>query len=416
MNFSKDSEVIMNYLMINFKSFYKKKTSKEQVIFDKIITKFYNNINIANDEISLLLDSHKIKRKIYEINNAVKYTHSKILNSSWVPDNIKRYIKTNTKGKIHYHGFIRNKSINITVYLVKNNQFNELTKVDNLIKKMFTWLYFIIPYTNQSCSKSLSVYCYLCPHRKLIPSAQFKILGPKNVNSGLAGTCSSKGEICIYRTEEIFKVFVHETFHAFGLDWSAHDARGLNTKLKNLFPITSEMNSSETYTEFWATIFNSLFVAYYLRNDKSDIDEFILYAEYCIHFEQMFSMFQCAKILQFMGIHYKTLYEKDDLNIKARKILYKERSNVFTYYILKMIILVNADKFILWCEKNNDNIINFNKTEANLDKFYTFIKKHYNSKNLLKDLNEMHKILKDTKKISESIITTTTRMTVIETH
>ena len=174
------------------------------------------------------------------------------------------------------------------------------------------------------------------------------------------------------------------------------------------------MDVSETYTEFWANIFNCLFTAYFIRDERENRESFLLFAEYCIYFEQMFSLFQCVKILQFMGIYYKTLYETDELSVKARKFLYKERSNIFAYYILKMVLIMNIDNFLSWCMSNNANIINFTKTNSHLHLFYDFIKNHYNSPRLLNSIEKMYNVTKDNKKNNHNIINKTLRMTVIE--
>lgn len=415
MDFSNDSETIMTFLMKNFKTFHKKRNPEEQSNFDTIVTKFYNNMKEAHNRVLILWNINKIKKEVRELPGSNKLSHNKLLNSSYVPEGIKRYIFNNTKGEIKYSGVIRGRNITIHLYLMNNRQFNELGKIDTQVRRMFTWLYFIIPYSNRDCSKSLTVTCYLCPHKKLLPKTQFTTMGSHHVNSGVSSACPTNGDICIYRREELFKVFIHETFHAFGLDWSNMIGSTLSDKLRKLFPISSDMNVSETYTEFWASIFNCLFTAFYLRDNKDNKEEFLLYAEYCIHFEQIFSLFQSAKILQFMGIYYNTLYESDDLSVKARKFLYKERSNIFAYYILKMILLLNVDQFMAWCKGHNKNILNFTKTEQNLSSFYNFIEKHYNCNVLISNLDKMHKIIKGYKKNKDnSIVSKTLRMTVIE--
>ena len=56
--------------------------------------------------------------------------------------------------------------------------------------------------------------------------------------------------------------------------------------------------------------------------------------------------------------------------------LYKEKTNVFPYYILKMILLYNTNDFILWCKKNNTyNILNFDKTPKTFNSLFLFPKK-----------------------------------------
>ena len=52
-----------------------------------------------------------------------------------------------------------------------------------------------------------------------------------------------------------------------------------------------------------------------------------------------------------------------------RKNLYREDTNVFSYYILTAILLNDYYGFMRWCEKNNIGFIRFNSTEKNLRDF-----------------------------------------------
>ena len=79
-----------------------------------------------------------------------------------------------------------------------------------------------------------------------------------------------------------------------------------------------------------------------------------------------------------------------------------------------MILLVNADEFMFWCKKHNKNILNITKNEKTLTAFFEFIKKKYDSNELLVNLEKMHKMAKAAKKKSPDIIHRTLRMTVIE--
>ena len=123
------------------------------------------------------------------------------------------------------------------------------------------------------------------------------------------------------------------------------------------------------------------------------------------------------KVLGILVIFYsKSRYDTDDLSVKARKFLYKERSNIFAYYIIKMVLLWNCDEFIQWCEQNNKNIIAFTKTEKNLSKFYNFIEKYYNAPEMIEGLDKMQILLKKSKKLVniKEVVPKTLRMTVIE--
>ena len=93
--------------------------------------------------------------------------------------------------------------------------------------------------------------------------------------------------------------------------------------------------------------------------------------------EKKFSLNQCNKVLKFMGLSYNDLIGKKEIHLMKRK-LYKERTNVFSYYILTCILMNDPIKFITWCKNNNFNIVKMNL--ENISKFEEYIKKNYKSK------------------------------------
>jgi hypothetical protein len=258
----------------------------------------------------------------------------------------------------------------------------------------------------------------MTPLKKILPNSPFTVLSSNHANTAVTTSCTADGEICLYRKEEIFKVFIHETFHVLGLDFSSMSNTLLNSKVHLIFPISSSYNLYEGYTEFWATIMNCVFTAYYMSKDSRDPNEFYLYAEYCIAFEQFFSLFQCVKVLDFMGLSYHNLHGKDNLSERARKYLYKEETNIFAYYVIKCILLYNFIPFINWCKSNNDNILSFYRSKDNLMRFYRFIMLHYRSKQFNAELDRVQKVLKLHKSNvadnDNKMIAKTMRMTIIE--
>ena len=416
MKFSKDSELIMESMMDHFEKFIKNKNGTKQREFDRIMKKFYTEIKLADKFVEKEWKTQKVKVSIKEVPDFKSINHTSLLSSTYIPEKIKSYIKNNIKGIINYKCSIGGRDITIGFYLMNNGEFNQLNKFDKLAFKMLTWLKFITVYTRARCNKTLKIYCYTTPLKKVLPTSPFVVLAPDHANTAVTTTCAVNGEICMFRKEEIFKVFIHETFHSLGLDFSSMSTTLLNQKIKTLFPITSDFNLYEGYTEFWATIMNCTFTAYYMSND--DLKEFYLYAEYCIAFEQFFSLFQCVKVLDFMGLHYKNLHDKTNLSGSARKYLYKEKTNIFAYYIIKTILLYNAIPFIKWCKTNNDNTIAFYRSKDNQMHFYRFIKARYNDKTFNKELNEMQNILKKYKSRvadgNDKILAKTMRMTVVE--
>ena len=95
------------------------------------------------------------------------------------------------------------------------------------------------------------------------------------------------------------------------------------------------------------------------------------------------------KILNFMGMSYENLYSEDAKSILMRKYLYKEKTNVFAYYVLKLIVMFNFKEFIVWCKKHNKTLIKFNETNDTLNSLYDFIEEHYDDEQLIELIHSM---------------------------
>jgi hypothetical protein len=187
----------------------------------------------------------------------------------------------------------------------------------------------------------------------------------------------------VFRKEEWFKVFIHESMHNFGLDFSAMDITTGNNKILYMFPVNIDVKLYESYTEFWARFMNALFCGYISMNDKTNISEFLSNSELFINFEYAFSIFQMVKVLNFMGLSYTMMYENNVYTDKIRKTLYKENTPILAYYVLTTILFSNYQDFLIWCDNNNTSLLQFKKTYANLDRYCNFIENKYKSKKLL---------------------------------
>ena len=133
---------------------------------------------------------------------------------------------------------------------------------------------------------------------------------------------------------------------------------------------------SESYSEFWATFLNITFTSTFIsKNEK----EFLVNWEVMIYIETLFSMFQVAKILDFLEIiEYENLFKPNT---------YTQRTHVFEYYILKVIFIMNYNSFFKLCYENNNEIICFKKTAKMLEEIFKFIKNNYKSDKLIKNLH-----------------------------
>ena len=389
MHFSQNSREFMNFFLNDVDKYLKKHSPRQQRHQDIIIKKLYTDLYNSDTFIELLMKQRRFKKQKKVIGDNVRVPAPSLLTSSYVPAVIKQYIEQKSKAYIHYTCRLFNRSISIYIVLFHKITASDMVYCDKMVHQMLMWLRIAFLYSSQYCGKNLKIYLYYTPFKKKLPLALMDILSPEHCNSAVTTSCALDGTIVIYRKEEWFKVFIHESFHSLGLDFSTFSCHMLNAKLSNLFPIKSEMNVFEAYSEFWATIINCLFCAYNLLDDKLNDRDFLLYSDFCIQFERIFALFQMVKILNFMGISYKHLFEKNEISEVARRYLYKEETNVFSYYIIKCILLYNYDAFLKWCETNNINTLRFDRYDNNLNKLYSFIESHYNNPSFLADYKKM---------------------------
>ena len=163
---------------------------------------------------------------------------------------------------------------------------------------------------------------------------------------------------------------------------------------------------------------NALFCSYINMKNKKDIDEFLANVKFFINFERMFAFFQMVKVLNFMDMTYKNLYEKSIQSENIRKTMYKEDTNVLSYYIITLILFNNYQDFLSWCNTNNTSLLQFKKTNINLDNLCMFIKSKYKTKSMIDGIDCTEKLLstvnKSSKKKSVSYLIKNLRMTICE--
>jgi len=208
------------------------------------------------------------------------------------------------------------------------------------------------------------------------------------VNTAFTTTCPKDSEIVVFRQEEWLKVLIHESFHNFALDFSDMDNTDAHNCILNIFKVKSDVNLYESYTEFWAEIINALFCSFFSIKDKTDIEDFLKHSQFFINFERTYSFFQMVKVLHFMGLEYKDLYLLKKKNIISRENLYKENTNVLSYYIIKCILMNNYQGFLSWCKTNNFSLLQFKKTNSNQVQYCKFIENNYTTKSMLQNVRE----------------------------
>ena len=270
------------------------------------------------------------------------------------------------------------------------------------------------------------VYVFYIPQKKL-PSSNVHILNENNVNTAFTYTCPIDSEIVVFRKEEWFKVLMHESFHNFALDFSDMNTDECTRNILNIFKVNSKVNLFEAYTEFWAEIMNAVFCSFYLQKENDDkksetkaFENFLVNFDFFVNFERTYKFFQMIKTLNFMGLTYMDLISNSPTSQLLRDTLYKEDSNVLSYYIISTILMNNYQGFLLWCNEHNLSLLQFKKTTTNVSEFCKFIEKNYKTRTLFDSIECMQQFLQtikpDTKKNKKSLdyILNNMRMTVCE--
>jgi hypothetical protein len=256
--------------------------------------------------------------------------------------------------------------------------------------KVFIWLSIVTGLADKECSENgLNVYFYMTPFKKQRPaphaSGDDAVISAIHANTGLTRNCETHGEIVVYRTEEWFKVFIHESMHNFNMDFIDLDLKSANEQLRRTFCIPhDDILLFETYTETWARIINTIFNTY-LQGDTAATTtttttttrtHFIRAVREKLTDNAMFYAYQAIKVLDIMGLKYAHITVQSAENTEVCRKQYTEDTNVYAYYILGGILSVYALPFISWCCENNSGAsIRFSRNDRNLPRFVDFIER-----------------------------------------
>lgn len=216
---------------------------------------------------------------------------------------------------------------------------------------------------------------------KLILSDAEKIKGhaiPDHLNSGYT---ESHKELVIYRKEEFLKVFIHECFHLFCLEFSESYSSQYKEMLQTIFKVESDYLLFESVCEFWARTLNCAFVSYFMKPDMT-FPEFEKIFVLNLSMETIFSMIQMKNYLSLHNLTY------DDLLTK-RVISYKEETNGFCYYVITSILMFHYQPTMNWFINHNETMLNFSKSNKDLYLFHQYIQSIYNAKSFTDALKKL---------------------------
>lgn len=302
----------------------------------------------------------------------------KTFRKSDFPNQVVHTITNSSKSIFEFHYMLGEKSI--TIYFILNQSLSEIdvSSIYRKVELMIIWIQMLSQYADPKCSHQLTVYIYATDLMKMLPQTEGTILDWEHVNTAFTRGCNKVSEIVIFRAEEWFKVFIHETLHCFGIDFTQHVS--IQQSVQKMFHIRSEVLLSESYVEFWAEIINIMF--YIFMNDrKSQIRKsiFMFHFEILMNLERKYALIQMTKVLRYMQLTYLDMIDEP----KSQR-RYKENANVFAYYVVKCIFYYHVNDMLQWCRANNANVLQFNEKSQN--ELCEFINKHYRNRAFLKDI------------------------------
>lgn len=286
--------------------------------------------------------------------------------------------------------------------------------IEELQRRMmwiFMWLAFVNDYVSPTCSNDVNIYMYFIPHKKNLPENE--IIDQIHVNTAFTTGCQPKTNVHIFREEEWFRALVHESFHNLGLDFlgiSPYIQQFEEKRIRNVFPVEmSELRFYETYCEMWAEILNNMVIVFLndLPKGRLPLTRWTQQFKDMLCYEGMFSLWQCVKVLDHNNLTYSKI-----MNNPHYASQYKEKTQGFSYYVLKSILMVHVSQFLDFCANQQPQIsLKFRLNKNTLTKYTDIILQYYDSDKMLHSVKIIEQKFKKTKK---KLLRETLRMSLFE--
>ena len=363
MRFTEKSNSNIKYIISNYKNIIKRsvKHLDKRSDIDENINIIFKLLNAFKN------NSKKIKYKVFDDDSfdVASYVKTHDINSRFFPSIIHDYVVEQLNNRVHISFKIKKIEFELS-FMFNANTVETIKTMRSYVKQyipyIFHWLLICSSLTDENLEK-INIDIFLTPFSKKLPPKQGMIGESINVNSGY--TSYYKGSplknIVIFRYEEWFKVFIHETLHAFEFDISNINMENENKKITNMFPfLSSTCNINESYTEFWASIINTSILCFYTCDNNKNTFKKLFKVN--IELERIFAIHQTKKLFEYYNLDL-SLLENESYNTTMRH-LFKESTNIFSYYVIKSILLVNSYKFIDWCRKHNKTLFNIGQSGA----------------------------------------------------
>lgn len=307
----------------------------------KSICKISSNLNRSSSQ-HLPLKTEKLsENEIEQIRHTAMYQH--------IPKEIRETIdETKWAGAIH-EGILQG-GRKFRIWLAVPTGSASSSQLRLYLHYVTVWLQFASSIAKESCAEELFVYLILTDAKKLAPVNDETPIDVIHANTALTTSCSKQNEIFVFRREEWFKVFLHETFHCLGLDFSAMSfgptGDPTNKCILSHFPAldpNTDVRLYETFCEMWAELFHLMFLLFSKGKCRPFSETQFIRA---LKKEQAFSLQQSHKILNRANLNYSDFFSEKD-----ERMMYREKTQAFSYYVLKSVLLWHTDEFLNWCRE-----------------------------------------------------------------
>ena len=323
--------------------------------FLEYIYKQLNAKQLIINAIAIAKSRTSEENKSIIVNKITSIVNKHLRSSKYIDSELINFILTNTNCKIvTYKNIIKGKTY-IFDFIMYNDEISILN-LDLIVEKMLLVLQLIIAISNNESRNGQHVTFFLTPFQKKLNSnnsnnsnnsSNSNILGAKNVNSGFTYPNLINGVTFIYRKEEFFKVFIHESIHYYGIDKALHKQLNSNinyNKFINLFSIGTEyiakIGINEGLTEYWTFIIYLTALSY---KKSITLANFIYEFERLYKLELLHILFQVVKILNYNKLTYSQFLANSSANSSNK---YKETSHIFSYYIVKTLLVYNHENML----------------------------------------------------------------------
>ena len=247
MKFTKESQKLMSFFANNNCLMLSKQTKKT----DTLLKNLYKEIVTGVSYIQSLKTKNGesfYKLKVEHITNVSQIPKPTTFPSNAFPTEIRKHIDEHSLNTLTYSFRLFERNISIIFLIEDSNPEHQIKLYNNYVDYMLVWLHMVNEYASKSCSTELKIYIYHTSLLKILPLTNVNILNENNINTAFTRTCPKNSEIVVFRKEEWFKAFIHETFHNFGLDFSDMNTSTCNSKILSIFKVNSEVNLFEEYT------------------------------------------------------------------------------------------------------------------------------------------------------------------------